>query len=69
MRTAFDTEFIVTDYITGSANEYILVTMQDCRFEVKDEKEGEEGDEKKDWEINWNVKLLKLPAVSVLLSQ
>jgi hypothetical protein len=42
MRTKQDTEMIVTDYITpGSGNEYILVCLQDCKFQ-KDEEGGVE---------------------------
>ena len=39
MRTKEETELIVTNYISGS-NEYILVTIQKCKF--KDEEEEEE---------------------------
>ena len=45
MRTAQDTEMIVTDYITSSGFEYILVTLQNCKF--NEEKEVVEGDEEK----------------------
>ena len=41
MRTKEETELIVTDYISGS-NEYILVTIQKCKF--KDEASDEEGE-------------------------
>lgn len=37
MRTKQDTEMIITDYITpGSGNEYILVCLQNCKFEKKE---------------------------------
>ena len=32
MRTKQETELIVTDYVSGM-NEYILVTIQKCKFE------------------------------------
>ena len=41
MRTKFDTEMIITDYIhPGSGNEYILVCIQKCTF-TEEEEEGE----------------------------
>ena len=47
MRTAQDTEMIVTDYTApGTGNEYILVAIQSCKFKVDDEIEGEEGENK-----------------------
>ena len=40
MRTKQDTEMIVTDYITpSSGNEYILVCIQSCKFDKKEESE------------------------------
>lgn len=40
MRTKQDTEMIVTDYITpGSGNEYILVCLQNCKFNADGEEE------------------------------
>ena len=46
MRTAQDTEMIVTDYTApGTGNEYILVAIQSCKFKVEEEIE-EEGEEK-----------------------
>ena len=50
MRTAQDTELIVTDFITpSSGNEYILVAIQNCKFSLEPEAEGEaaEGEEEK----------------------
>ena len=42
MRTAQDTELIVTDF-TAMGNEYILVAIQSCKFKLEDElEEGEE---------------------------
>ena len=41
MRTKQNTELIVTDYISGT-NEYILVTIQSCRFAEDEEEEEEE---------------------------
>ena len=54
MRTAQDTELIVTDFITpSSGNEYILVAIQNCKFSLEPEGEGEavEGEEEK-WKAN-----------------
>jgi len=49
MRTAKDTEMIVTDLTTpASGNEYILVAIQKCNFHPEEETKGEEGDDKKD---------------------
>ena len=42
MRTQQDTEMIVTDYITSSGYEYILVTLQNCKFTEEEEVEGDE---------------------------
>ena len=49
MRTAQDTEMIVTDFITpSSGNEYILVAIQNCKFTLEEEiAEAEEGEEGK----------------------
>jgi hypothetical protein len=44
LRTKQDTEFIVTD-ITKENNEYILVAIQNCKFSLDDEEEGEEAAE------------------------
>ena len=41
MRTKQNTELIVTDYISGT-NEYILVTIQSCKFAEDEEEEEEE---------------------------
>ena len=60
MRTAQDTELIVTDFITpSSGNEYILVAIQNCKFSLEPEAEGEaaEGEEEK-WEISWLTSFL-----------
>ena len=38
MRTKQETELIVTDYVSG-LNEYILVTIQKCKFEEEVEEE------------------------------
>ena len=49
MRTAQDTEMIVTDFITpSSGNEYILVAIQNCKFSLEEEiaEEGEGEGEK-----------------------
>lgn len=40
MRTKEETELIVTNYISGS-NEYILVTIQKCKFTGEEEEEAE----------------------------
>ena len=38
MRTKQDTEMIVTDFIVpGTGNEYILVCLQQCKFETEEE--------------------------------
>ena len=49
MRTAQDTEMIVTDFITpSSGNEYILVAIQNCKFTLEEElAEGEVEEEAK----------------------
>ena len=48
MRTAQDTEMIVTDFITpSSGNEYILVAIQNCKFSLEEEIKGEEEEEAK----------------------
>lgn len=53
MRTAKDTEMIVTDLITpSSGNEYILVAIQSCAFGLVDEDDAE-GEEKKDWDSQY----------------
>ena len=45
MRTAQDTEMIVTDYVApGTGNEYILVAIQSCKFKIEVEEEEEEGE-------------------------
>ena len=41
MRTKEETELIVTNYISGS-NEYILVTIQRCKFALDDGDEDEQ---------------------------
>ena len=48
MRTAQDFEYIVTDFITpSSGNEYILVAIQDCRFNLEEEVAEDGGEEEK----------------------
>jgi hypothetical protein len=47
MRTAQDTEMIVTDYTApGTGNEYILVAIQSCKFKLEEEfdEEGEKAE-------------------------
>ena len=47
MRTSQETEMIVTDYTApGTGNEYILVSIQNCKFRLDDELE-EEGEGEK----------------------
>ena len=50
MRTAQDTELIVTEFVTPTTqNAYILVAIQDCGFKfAEDDGEGED-EEKKEW--------------------
>lgn len=45
MRTKEETELIVTNYIAG-ANEYILVTIQSCKFGKEEDEEETKGDKK-----------------------
>jgi hypothetical protein len=46
MRTKEDTELIVTDFQTNApVHEYILVTIQNCKWMLEKEGEGEEGKE------------------------
>ena len=46
MRTAQDTEMIVTDYTApGTGNEYILVAIQSCKFAVEEEEDEEAKEE------------------------
>jgi len=45
MRTKEETELIVTNYIAGT-NEYILVTIQSCKFGKDEDQEEEKGKEK-----------------------
>ena len=48
MRTKQDTEMIVTDYIVpSSGNEYILVCLQQCKFNKEEEEVAEV------WELWW----------------
>ena len=47
MRTAQDTELIVTEFVTPTTqNAYILVAIQDCSFKPSDD-DGEGEDEEK----------------------
>lgn len=48
MRTAQDTEMIVTNYCSNNGHEYILVTIQNCKVEADAADGEEEEDEKKD---------------------
>jgi hypothetical protein len=47
MRTARDTEYIVTEFVTQtSQNAYILVAIQSCKFALDEELAGEEEEAK-----------------------
>lgn len=47
MRTAQDTEYIVTEFITPtSQNAYILVSIQSCKFTLDEEIAGDEEEAK-----------------------
>ena len=49
MRTAQDTELIVTEFVTPTTqNAYILVAIQDCSFKPLEVAEGEDEEEKKE---------------------
>lgn len=52
MRTAQDTELIVTEFVTPTTqNAYILVAIQDCSFKPLEVAEGEDEEEKKEWTL------------------
>ena len=54
MRTAAETEFIVTEFVTPTTqNAYILVAIQSCKFSIDEEIAGDE-EEAKEW-VTWIV--------------